>query len=104
MRRLLAATALVLGAATLVLAVVVAVGEFPRGLGLLGCALIACGAAWYGVLRRGFARGAGLTVAVLALAGAVGLVVAGGAPFVDLLVVTGVLLTLAAARGTLGVR
>ena len=104
MRRLLAATALVLGAATLILAVVVAVSEFPRGLGLLGCAVIGCGAAWYGVLRRGFARGAGLAVAVLALAGAVTLVVAGGAPFVDLLVVMGVLLTLAAARGTLGVR
>ena len=34
--------------------------------------------AWYGVLRRGVARVAGLTVAGLALAGAVALIVAGG--------------------------
>ena len=103
MRRLLATTALVVGAATFVLAVVVAVGEFPRGLGLLGCVLIAGVSAWYGILRRGFARVAGLTVAVLAIAGALGLVVVGGAPLVDLLVVAGLLVTLAASRGTLAV-
>ena len=74
MRRWLAAViALVLGAATLVLAVAVAVSEFPRGLGVLGCVLIAGASAWYGVLRRGIARVAGLTVAGLALAGAVAL-------------------------------
>jgi diacylglycerol kinase family enzyme len=102
-RRLFAITALVMGATTFVLAVVVAVGEFPRGLGLLGCVLIAAVSAWYGVLRRGFARMAGLTVAVLGIAGALGLVVAGGAPLVDLLVVAGLLITLAASRGTLAV-
>ena len=53
--------------------------------------------------RRGFARVAGLVVAGLALAGAVVLVVAGGAPLVDLLVVVGLLVTLAAARATLAV-
>ena len=102
-RRLLAATALVVGAATIVLAVVVAVAEFPRGVGLLGCVLIAGVSAWYGVLRRGPARVAGLTVAVLAVAGAMGIVVVGGAPFVDLLVVAGLLVALAAARGALAV-
>ena len=103
MRRLLATTALGVGAATFVLAVVVAVGEFPRGVGLLGCVLIAAVSAWYGILRRGLARVAGLTVAVLAIGGAVGLVVMGGAPLVDLLVVAGLLVTLAASRGTLAV-
>ena len=103
MRRLLATTALGVGAATFVLAVVVAVGEFPRGVGLLGCVLIAAASAWYGILRPGFARVAGLTIAVLAIAGAVGLVVVGGAPLVDLLVVAGLLVTLAASRGTLAV-
>jgi hypothetical protein len=104
MRRRLAATfALVVGAATVVLAVAVAVSEFPRGLGLLGCVLIAGAAAWHGVLRRGIARVAGLTVAGLALAGAVALLVAGGAPLVDLAVVAGLLVSLAAARATLGV-
>ena len=71
MSRRLAATALVVGAATLVLAVVLAVGEFPRGLGLLGSVVLAGAAAWYGLLRRGFARCVGLAVAVLALVVAV---------------------------------
>ena len=62
-RRLAAIVALVVGAATLALAVAVAVSEFPRGLGLLACVLVAGAAAWYGVLRRGAARVAGLTVA-----------------------------------------
>ena len=102
MRRWLAAViALVLGAATLVLAVAVAVSEFPRGLGVLACVVIAGACAWYGVLRRGIARVAGLTVAGLALAGAVALIVAGGARFVDLLVLVGLLVSLAAARATL---
>ena len=99
-RRLAAIVASVVGAATVALAVAVAVSEFPRGLGLLGCVVVAGAAAWYGVLRRGAARVAGLTVAALALAGAVALLVAGGAPFVDLLVVAGLLVSLAAARAT----
>ena len=102
-RRLLATAALVVGAATIVVAVVVAVAEFPRGVGLLGCVLIAGVSAWYGVLRRGPARVSGLTVAVLAVAGAMGIVVVGGSPFVDLLVVAGLLVALAAARGALAV-
>ena len=77
-RRLLALAALVVGAATVALAVAVAVSEFPRGLAVLGCVLLAGAAAWYGVLRRGVARVAGLTVAGLALAGAVALIVVGG--------------------------
>ena len=58
-----AIVALVVGAATLALAVAVAVSEFPRGLGLLACVVVAGASAWYGVLRRGAARVAGLTVA-----------------------------------------
>lgn len=103
MRRLLATTTLVVGAATFVLAVVVAVAEFPRGVILLGCVLIAGVSAWYGILRRRSARVAGLAVAGFAIVAAMGIVVAGGAPLVDLLVVAGVLATLAAARGTLAV-
>ena len=104
MRRRLAATvALVVGTATLVLAIAVAVSEFPRGLGLLGCVVVAGASAWYGVLRRGVARVAGLTIAALAFAGALVLLIAGGAPFVDLLVVAGLLVSLAAARATLAV-
>ena len=40
-RRLAAAVTLVVGAATIVLAIVVTVSEFPRGLILLGCVLVA---------------------------------------------------------------
>ena len=101
-RRLAAIVALVVGAATIVLAVVVAVSEFPRGLVLLGCVVVAGAAAWYGVLRRGIARVAGLAVAGLALAGAVVLLVVGrDRRRVDLLVLAGLLVTLAAARATL---
>jgi diacylglycerol kinase family enzyme len=99
----LAIVALVVGTATIVLAVAVAVSEFPRGLGVLGCVVLAGAAAWYGVLRRGFARVAGLTVAGVALAGAVALIVVGGGRFVDLLVLAGFLVSLAAARATLDV-
>ena len=102
-RRLAAFVALVVGAATLALAVAVAISEFPRGLGLLACVVIAGASAWYGVARRGLARMAGLTVAGLALAGAVALLVAGGPPFVDLLVVAGLLVALGAARATLAI-
>ena len=102
-RRLGATAALVVGAATLALAIAVAVSEFPRGLGLLGCVLVAGGAAWYGVLRRGLARVAGLTVAALALGGAVALLLAGGSRVAELLVLAGLLVALAAARATLAV-
>ena len=102
-RRLAALVALVIGAATVVLAVAVAVNEFPRGLVLLGCVVVAAAAAWYGVLRRGAARVAGLTVAALALATAVLVLVLGGTRFVDLLVLVGLVVTVAAARATMAV-
>ena len=96
-RRLLAVLALVVAAATLVLGVVVAVNQFPRGLVLLGCVLLAGVSAWYGLRRRGVARVVGVIVAAVALVGAVVLIVVGGARWVDLLVVAGVLVSLAAA-------
>jgi diacylglycerol kinase family enzyme len=102
-QRVAAAVTLVVGAATIVLAVTVAVSEFPRGLILLGCVCVAGAAGWYGALRRGFGRKAGFTAAAVALAGAVALLVFGGSPGLDLLVVVGLLATLAAARQTLNV-
>ena len=77
-RRIAAVVALVVGIATVVLALVVAVSEFPRGLVLLGLVLLAGVSAWYGVLRRGIARVAGLGTGALALAGALAVLVAGG--------------------------
>ncbi len=102
-RRIAAVVALVAGVATVVLAVAIAVDQFPRGLVLLACVLVAGACAWYGALRRGVPRVAGLAVAALALAAAVVVLAAGGTPFADLLVVAGLLITLAASRATLGV-
>jgi len=97
MRRLTAIFALVVAAATLALAIAVAINQFPRGLALLGCVLIASASAWYGLRRRGTARVIGVIVAGIALVGAVALIVVGGARFVDLLIVAGLLVSLAAA-------
>jgi diacylglycerol kinase family enzyme len=102
-RRLAAAVALVVGAATIVLVVAIAVTEFPRGLGLLGCLLVAAGAAWWGVLRRGAARVVGLAIAALALAGAVALFVTGGPLLPELLAVVGLLVSLSAAQAAVTV-
>ena len=65
---------------------------------MLACVLIAAACAWYGVLRRGVARVAGLGVAALALAGAVVLIAVEGARFADLLIIAGLLVSLAASR------
>ena len=100
-RRLAAMTAMVVGAATIIGAIAIAVSEFPRGVGLLACVAVVGSCAWYGVLRRGIARVAGFSVAGLALAGAVALLLAGGSRFSDLLVLAGLLVTLAAARAAL---
>ena len=70
-RRTTAAVALVAAAWVGVLAVAVAVDDFPRGLLLLLCAALVAAGAWEGVLRRGWGRVAGLAVAGVALAGGV---------------------------------
>jgi diacylglycerol kinase family enzyme len=99
-RRIAAVVALVVGAATLVFGVVNAVNEFPRGLIFLACVVIAVAAACYGVLRRGIARLAGLYVAGLALVGALLVIVLGGDFGRDLLLIVGLLVTLAATRAS----
>ena len=55
--------------AALALAVLVLSRHFWDGLSALACLLLAIGAAWYGVRRRGAAAAAGLGAAVLLLAG-----------------------------------
>ena len=102
-RRLAAITALLVGAATIALAVVEAATEFPRGLGLLGCVIVAGAFAWYGVVRRGVPRVIGLAAAALALAAAVVLLVTGGPLLPELLIVAGLLVAVAAARAAIAV-
>jgi diacylglycerol kinase family enzyme len=97
-RRLAAVAALVVGAATALLAVAIVVTEFPRGLLVVACVALAAAAGWYGLLRRGAARTAGLAAAGLALAAIVVLLVAGGSLLAQAFVLAGVLITLAAAR------
>ncbi|MGW7680717.1 diacylglycerol/lipid kinase family protein [Kribbella sp. NPDC054772] len=99
-QRLAAVVALLVGAATLVLGGVVSVREFPRGLVLLGCAVIAALAAWYGVLHRGVVRIVGLAVAAAAVIAAVIILIVRGSFGADLLVVVGLLITLAATRAS----
>ena len=72
-RRASAIGALALGIGGFGLAIVVAVEAFPRGLLVLVCAVVAAAAAWYGVLRTGPLRVAGLSVGVLGLGAAIAL-------------------------------
>ncbi len=62
--------AIALLAAAIVLAGVTLLKHFWVGLSVLACALLAIGAAWYGVRRRGAGLAIGLGAAVLLLAGA----------------------------------
>ncbi|HEV7751647.1 MAG TPA: diacylglycerol kinase family protein [Baekduia sp.] len=96
-RRTAAIGALVLGLGGFGLAVVVAVQEFPRGLIALACVAVACAAAWYGVLRRGAVRVAGLSVGVIGLAAAI-LLLLGDRLLEQLLVVAALVLSAACAR------
>ena len=70
-RRIAAVGALVIGLAALVLALIVAVQEFPQGLVVLGLVCIAGVVAWYGVRRRGVVRAIGLSVGAIAFAAAI---------------------------------
>ena len=103
-RRLAALVAIVVGAATIGLAIAIAVSDFPRGLGVMAGVVLAAAGAWYGLLRRGAARLAGLAVAGLAVAGLLALLFVGGSVPAKLLVIAGLVVTLAAARSTQNVR
>ena len=76
-QRLGAIAALVLMAASTVLAAVV-VSRFPRGLSVLACMVLALAAGWWALLHRGPSRIVGAAVAALLLAGALVLVLVEG--------------------------
>jgi diacylglycerol kinase family enzyme len=97
-RRVWAGSALVLGIAAIVLAVVAAIAHFPDGLTVLACIVLALCSAWFGVRRRGAARAISIGLAVLLLAGAVVLVILENRVLEDVLVVAFVAAALAAAR------
>jgi diacylglycerol kinase family enzyme len=97
-RRLWSAAALLLTLAAVVLAVVTAVTSFPDGLSVLACLILGLGAAWYGLQRRGAERVAGVTIAVLFVAGAIALVVLRHRVLENALVIAAVAGALIAAR------
>lgn len=97
-RQAAAIAAIVLAIATVAFAIVVAIQDFPWGMWVVLSLLAAAAAAWYGLVRRGAARLAGLAVAAVALAGAIALIATHGQLIDDLIVLAGALLTLAAAR------
>jgi diacylglycerol kinase family enzyme len=102
-RRAAVIAALLLGLAGMALAVVVAVQEFPRGLIALACVGLGAAGAWYGVLRRGAVRVAGLAVGALGLAAAI-LLLASDRLLEELLVVAAVALSGACGRAAFGFR
>jgi hypothetical protein len=93
---LAAIASLVLLAASVVLAVVLAVQRFPHGVTVLACLVVAVWAAWWALIHRGAAPAA--TGAVVLLVGAVVLVVTEGRVLEGALVVAGFVLSVAAAR------
>ena len=95
--------ALLLGFGGFALAVVVAVQEFPRGLIAFACVTLAAVAAWYGALRRGAVRVAGLSVGVLGLGAAIVLLLSDRL-LEQALVVGALVLSGACARAAFGVR
>jgi len=101
--RLQAFAALVLGGATLVLAVIAAVIQFPRGLVALACVAAALFAAVFGLVHRGVRRLVGLALAVALLGTSIWLQ-ADRDGVVTVLVIVGALLTFAAARAAFRVR
>ena len=58
-KRLAALGALLLAAVSILVAVLTAVQQFPRGLFVLVCVAVALVAGWYGLVRRGAARASG---------------------------------------------
>jgi diacylglycerol kinase family enzyme len=98
-RRAAAGLALVLGTATLLLALYVVFQQFPRGLIVLGCVAAALAAGWYGLLRRGVLRLASLGVALVALVVPVVLLLTDGDHLAEaILIGVGLTASLALAR------
>jgi diacylglycerol kinase family enzyme len=102
--RLLAALVMVLAALTCAAAVYTAVVNFPRGLILAGLMVGAALAAWYGLLRRGLPRAAGLGVAALLALAAVVVVIVDSGVVELVLVGTGAFATIAATKTAFAVR
>jgi diacylglycerol kinase family enzyme len=103
-RRLAAIASLALLAASVALSVVLGLQSFPRGLSVLACLVVAVLAAWGALVHLGAARFAAAAVAGVLLAVAVVLVVLEGRVLEDLLILAGVVVSVAAASRAFAVR
>jgi hypothetical protein len=100
-RRLAAIVSLVLIAASVMLAAIVAVQRFPRGLSVPACVAVALVAGWWALVHRGAARVVGAAAAAVLLVGAVVLVVVEGRVLEDALILAGLVASAGAARRAL---
>ena len=102
-RQLTAWAALLLTLAAAILAIVLAVQRFPRGLSVFLCVALAALAAWYAIRRRGAGQIVGAGAAAILLAGAVVLVVLEGKPILNLIVLAALAGAVVAARAAFSV-
>jgi diacylglycerol kinase family enzyme len=102
MKRVLALVALLAWVGTLAVLVVLAVNHTVEALGALACTAVASAAGWLALTHRGFARGLGAVVALLAVAGALAILIGDGA-FVTLAIYV-VAVVLASGATTLALR
>jgi diacylglycerol kinase family enzyme len=85
--RLAALAALASAALLAILSIDIVLSQFPRGLIVLACLVIAFAAAWYGLTRTGGARLLGSGVAALAVAVSVAVLIVDGDHLVQALVI-----------------
>ena len=97
-RQVSAAAALLLTAVAVVIAVVLAIDRFPRGISVLACLVAAVGVAWWAALREGRIRTVGLVVALALVAGAVVIVALEGRLLWNVVMVASFVFALGAAR------
>jgi diacylglycerol kinase family enzyme len=97
-RRLAALGALLAGLIAIGSAAYAFVSEFPRGLIVFACVVLALGTAWIGLLRKGSRRLIGLGIAALLLAAAIFVTLGGGNGWLLAVSIVTLLACLAAAR------
>jgi diacylglycerol kinase family enzyme len=102
MKRVLALIALLAWVGTVAVLVVLAVNHALDAVGALACTIVVAAAGWLALTHRGFARALGSVVAVLALAGALAILIGDGA-FATLVVYV-LAVALAAGATTLALR
>ena len=103
-RRLAAAAALLLAALCAIAAVAVAIDNFPNGITVLACLVLAVVFAWYGVRRRGAVRVLGLTAAVALAVASVVLVAVEGSLIGNVLIFAALWAALGLAGSAFAIR